>query len=120
MLQIELKNANDHIAYLTNLTGEQPKAFGLTLMKVEEDYIDLGDGNKIKVTFNIINYYSLILQIKRNMIHYTVQLQEVLNESLPNYRARMRDSNQIFRLRISIHSIRKSRQSKWLIAIKMR
>lgn len=49
MLQIELKNANDHIAYLTNLTGEKPKAFGLTLMKVEEDFIDLGDGNKIKV-----------------------------------------------------------------------
>lgn len=44
MLQIELKNANDHIAYLTNLTGEQPRAFGLQLMKVEDDYIDLGDG----------------------------------------------------------------------------
>eukprot|EP00347_Sterkiella_histriomuscorum_P017844 403347757 len=49
MLQIELKNANDHIAYLTNLTNEQPKAFGLQLMKVEDDYIDLGDGQKIKL-----------------------------------------------------------------------
>ena len=44
MLQIELKNANEHIAFLTNLTGEKPKLFGLTLMKVEDDYIDLGDG----------------------------------------------------------------------------
>lgn len=51
MLQIELKNANDHIAYLTNLTGEKPKVFGLTLMKVEEDFIDLGDGNRIKVSY---------------------------------------------------------------------
>jgi hypothetical protein len=49
MLQIELKNANEHIAYLTNLTGEKLKTFGITLMKVEEDFIDLGDGTKIKV-----------------------------------------------------------------------
>ena len=44
MLQIELKNANDHIAYLTTQTGEKLKTFGLQLMKVEEDIIDLGDG----------------------------------------------------------------------------
>lgn len=50
MLQIELKNANDHISFLTNLTGEKLKTFGLTLMKVEDDYIDLGDGNKIRVS----------------------------------------------------------------------
>ena len=49
MLQIELKNANEHIAYLTNLTGEKLKTFGMTLMKVEDDFIDLGDGNKIRV-----------------------------------------------------------------------
>ena len=35
MLQIELKCANDHIAHLSNLTGEAPKSFGLNLMKVE-------------------------------------------------------------------------------------
>ena len=47
MLQIELKNANEHISFLTNLTGESLKTFGLTLMKVEENYIDLGDGQRI-------------------------------------------------------------------------
>ena len=52
MLQNELKNANEHISYLTNLTGEKLKTFGLTLMKVEEDFIDLGDGQKIKVRTN--------------------------------------------------------------------
>ena len=51
MLQIELKNANEHIAYLTNLTGEKLKTFGMTLMKVEDDFIDLGDGNRIKVSY---------------------------------------------------------------------
>ena len=39
--------------YLTNLTGEKLKTFGMTLMKVEEDFIDLGDGNKIKVRTHI-------------------------------------------------------------------
>ena len=59
MLQIELKNANEHIAYLTNLTGEKPKTFGLTLMKVEEDYIDLGDGNRIRVNIQILIWLQL-------------------------------------------------------------
>ena len=54
MLQIELKNANEHISFLTNLTGEKLKTFGMALMKVEDDYIDLGDGNKIKVSTSII------------------------------------------------------------------
>ncbi len=49
MLQIELKSANEHIAYLTNMTGEKLKTFGITLMKVEDDIIDLGDGRKIKL-----------------------------------------------------------------------
>mmetsp|Transcript_19424 Transcript_19424/g.18530 ORF Transcript_19424/g.18530 Transcript_19424/m.18530 type:complete len:143 (+) Transcript_19424:898-1326(+) len=49
MLQIELKNANEHISYLTNMTGENLKTFGLQLMKVEDDIIDLGDGRKIKL-----------------------------------------------------------------------
>ena len=44
MLQIELKNANEHITYLTNMTGEKLKTFGISLMKVEDDVIDLGDG----------------------------------------------------------------------------
>ncbi len=43
MLQNELKNANDHIGFLTSMTGEAPKMFGLHLMKVEQDF-DLGDG----------------------------------------------------------------------------
>lgn len=56
MLQLELKNANDHITYLTAMTGEEPKAFGMQLMKVEEDFIDLGDGRRINV--NVENYIS--------------------------------------------------------------
>ena len=51
MLQIELKNANDHIAHLTSMTGDRPKQFGINLMRVEDDFIDLGDGKKIKVIF---------------------------------------------------------------------
>ncbi len=31
------------------MTGEKPRQFGMTLMKVEDDWIDLGDGQKIKV-----------------------------------------------------------------------
>ena len=31
------------------MTGEKIKVFGLQLMKVEEDFIDLGDGWKIKL-----------------------------------------------------------------------
>ena len=38
LLQLELKGANEHIAYLTRLTGEEPKAFGMNLMKVEEEF----------------------------------------------------------------------------------
>lgn len=49
MLQMELKNANEHITYLTSMTNEKPKYFGMQLMKVEEDFIDIGDGRKIKV-----------------------------------------------------------------------
>ena len=60
MLQIELKNANEHIAYLTNLTGEKLKTFGMTLMKVEDDFIDLGDGNRIKVSY----YQKLTFQLE--------------------------------------------------------
>lgn len=48
---MELKNANDHIGYLTNMTNEKPKYFGINLMKVEDDFIDMGDGRKIKVTY---------------------------------------------------------------------
>jgi hypothetical protein len=33
------------------MTGEKTKVFGLNLMKVEDDIIDLGDGRKIKVSF---------------------------------------------------------------------
>jgi len=38
MLQIELKLANEHIEHLSHLTGENPRAFGLNLMKVEEAF----------------------------------------------------------------------------------
>ena len=42
MLQNELKDANDHIAFLTSMTNENLKLFGATLMKVEEGaYVDL-------------------------------------------------------------------------------
>lgn len=33
------------------MTGENLKTFGLQLMKVEEDIIDLGDGRKLKVIY---------------------------------------------------------------------
>ena len=49
LLQIELKNANDHIAYLTHMTGEKVKVFGMQLMKVEDDFIDMGDGWRVKL-----------------------------------------------------------------------
>ncbi len=63
MLQIELKNANDHIGLLTQMTGEKPKIFGLQLMKVEEDFIDLGDGTRIKVcVIPLTSYFSWIPQ----------------------------------------------------------
>ena len=44
LLQIELKNANEHIGFLTQMTGEKLRTFGIQLMKVEDDMIDLGDG----------------------------------------------------------------------------
>ena len=68
MLQIELKNANEHIAYLTNLTGEKLKTFGMTLMKVEDDFIDLGDGNRIKVSYIRSLHFSLNLLITTSIL----------------------------------------------------
>lgn len=52
------------------MTGEKPKMFGLQLMKVEENILDLGDGRKINVTLlSLISLYSLkstkILTIQR-------------------------------------------------------
>jgi hypothetical protein len=74
MLQIELKNANDHIAYLTNLTGEKLKTFGMTLMKVEEDFIDLGDGNKIKVSCIVTHVFSLNHLINASILQPNLRL----------------------------------------------
>ena len=47
------------------MTGEKPRMFGINLMKIEDDIIDLGDGRKITLdTFkpipdsNVISIYN--------------------------------------------------------------